>query len=165
MGLEIDYADDELILMTTNAPQGFLTERIDSFKRQSFIQYSKEKHQRRSEFCGFIIQTRPVHNVKEVDKPIVDPRTSRLGSVISLLEQVFYLCKKRLMENSKEKDEQFWVKPEESELIAGMYKSIANGNFIDLINYAAMTIGKDDMDKAIDKIIKIHKDTTTEKRK
>jgi hypothetical protein len=156
LGLELDYADDELIIMQTDSPQGFLSERIDNFKRQAFLAYSRSKHKRRSDFCGFIIQTQPVYNVDRVSTPIIDPRNSRLGAIISLLEQVFYLCKKKLMENSKEKDEEYWVKPEESSLIAGMYKSIEKGDFISLINFAAMTITKDDLDKAIDKIVATH---------
>jgi len=156
LGLEIDYAEDELMILATDAPQGFLTDRIDNFKRQAFLAHSRERHQKRSEFCGFIIQTKPVYNSKEITTPIADPRTMRLGAIISMLEQVFYLCKKRLMENSKEKDEVYWEKPNEAELIAGMYKSIEKGNFIDLINFAAMTIGKDDLDKAIDKINATH---------
>jgi hypothetical protein len=156
LGLEVDYAEGDLVMMTTNAPQGFLTDRIDNFKRQAFIRYSGERHQKRAEFCGFIIQTKPVYDSAKITKPIADPRTSRLGAIISMLEQVFHLCKRRLMENSKEKDENYWEKLDEAALIAGMYKSIEKGDFISLINFAAMTIGKDDLDKAIDKIKENH---------
>jgi hypothetical protein len=152
LGLELDYGEGELILMSTDAPQGILTERIDNFKRKAFLQFSGKQHQRRLEHCGFIIQTKPIFNADKIDGPIADPRTQRLGAIIGLLEQVFHLCKRRLMENSSEKDEEYWKKIEESELIKGMYKSIEKGDFINLINFAAILISKDNLDKVISKL-------------
>lgn len=165
LGLELDYGDEGLIMISTNAPQGIVNERIDNFKRKAFLNFSAKRHQDRLDHVGFIIQTKPVFNADRVNAPIADPRTKRLGAIISLLEQVFHICKKRLMESSFEKDEEYWQKQEEAVLIKGMYKSIEKGDFINLINFAAMLISKDDLDKAIDKITTMHNPEEFKKQK
>jgi hypothetical protein len=157
IGLDLNIAADGTIyLQATNSPYGIVKSRIDHFKRTAFRSYSETKFNARQRQYGFIIQTKDMYNAEKMNDestPIAPPTSVRLGIILSLLDQVFYLCKQRVMDKSNSRDEKWWQTWSENDLIGNMYSAIMEGRFTDLINYAAMLIGVDDFKKAIEKLI------------
>lgn len=100
--------DRDLILQKTDDPEGVLIHTIDLFRLKVFNAHRNEKHQERYKKVGYIIQTKDLLRkdelAKKKDLHLTSPENLKLSKLLKCVDTAAYDIKRRLMENSKNKD-------------------------------------------------------------
>jgi hypothetical protein len=122
----------QLELLKTEDDYGVTMHTVDKFKLQVFNEFRNKKHKQRQARLGSIIQTRDLIRADKLEDDInlTPPEVLKLNMLLRCVDNVAYAAKKRLMENSKDKDKDAAEIPFKA-LYRSLEVDVANNNFID----------------------------------
>jgi len=130
----------------------------------SYFNFAKNKHSERQRFFGFIIQTSSLLGGNIIEKQISDPKSVRLKIILNALDDVFYECKKLIMQESPNKDKTTKAPLEIDELESKLFKNInilmetildipsftkTNKRCLNAINYFALLMNREKINNEI----------------
>lgn len=154
LGLNLTLNENgQLELQKTDTDYGVTLHTVDKFKLQAFNEYRNDKHRQRAMRLGCIIQTRDLIRADKLEDDInlTPPEVLKLNLLLNCVDQAAYQAKKRLMENSKDKDVDAGHIP-----FKAMYRSlevdVANGNFIDAVAKSVLMNYESTIKEEIEKI-------------
>lgn len=97
-----------LDLQKTDNPEGVIAHTVDTFRLKVFNDYRNEKHRKRQEMAGFVIQTRDLIRKDKLTKDkelyLSSPENLKLKKLLSCVDKAAHKMKRSLMENSTAKD-------------------------------------------------------------
>jgi hypothetical protein len=97
-----------LDLQKTDDPEGIIAHTVDTFRLKVFNDYRNEKHRKRQQMAGFVIQTRDLIRkdqlIKDKDLHLSSPENLKLKKLLSCIDDAAYKMKCNLMKNSTVKD-------------------------------------------------------------
>lgn len=157
LGLNLILKPDlTLDLQKADNDYGIAVHTIDKFKLGAFNAYRMKRHERRQQRLGFIIQTQDFirgNKFEEEDINLASPESLKLNTLLRCIDNIAYRAKRRLMENSHDKD-----KDAQSINYRALYHSlevdIANSNYVDAIAKSAILLFESEIDDKIEKIKK-----------
>jgi hypothetical protein len=163
LGLELTLGENGYLgIEMTDEPQGMLLDRVDQFLINAFRDFIKSKHQQRQEHCGFIIQTKDMYRSENIDskKPLAQKESVKLRLLLTNLDKIVFECKKKLMGESAKKDAspKGFSRMHKHKLIGKLESNMLTGDYVDVINFAAMLASIDDLNKEIKRIKDTHLD-------
>lgn len=158
IGLNLKLEKDfSLALEISNTEFGVILHTVDKFKLKAFNEYRFDKHKKRHENTGFIIQTQDMIRSDKLETSVVDPSTLKLKTLLTELDNFTFEIKKALMTASKEKDSNLNYLDEE-ELLYNAHSHLQKGNTIHAAAYLMMAEKMNNINKRLSEIKKIKDD-------
>jgi hypothetical protein len=117
-------------LERTNEKHGCIFDTINKFSIKSFMRFAQEKHKKRQELAGFIIQTRDMLRNERLEVPVTPVSSLKLQTLLKELDNFTFQIKRRLMERSKDLDNMLFDFSKE-DLNYYMFEDLQKGNRID----------------------------------
>lgn len=136
MNLKLE-SDLTLSLESTDDEKGIILHTVDKFKTQIFNQFRINKHTKRQQKTGFIIQTKDMIRSDKLETSVVPPNTLKLNLLLTELDNFAFEIKKSIMTASKEKDENLNDFNEE-DLVYNIHMKVQKGNLIHAAAYSMM---------------------------
>lgn len=131
LGLNLKLEKDlTIILERTNKDYGCILDTINKFSIKSFMKFAQEKHKKRQELTGFVIQTRDMLRNERLEVPVTPIATLKLQTLLKELDNFTFQIKRRLMEKSKDYDNDL-LNLNEEDLHYFMFEDLQKGNRID----------------------------------
>jgi hypothetical protein len=129
--------DLTIALETTSEKHGCILDTINKFSIKAFMRFAQEKHKKRQQLAGFIIQTRDMLRNEKLEVPVTPIATLKLETLLKELDNFTFQIKRRLMERSKDLDN-LLSDFDEEDLNYYMFEDLQKGNRIDAAARAMM---------------------------
>jgi len=124
--------DLTIALEGTSDKQGFIFDTINTLALRVFIQFAQEKHSKRHELAGFIIQTKDMLRKDKLEVPVTPINALKLQTLLKELDNFTFEIKRRLMEKSKDLDNDL-NDFDEDDLYYLAFEDLQKGNTIDAV--------------------------------
>ena len=158
LGLNFKLKKDlTIVLEQTNEDHGYILDTINKFALRSFMKYAQEKHKSRQQLAGFIIQTRDMLRNEKLEVSVTPVSTLKLQTLLKELDIFTFEIKKRLMEKSKDYDNNL-LNLNEEDINYFMFEDLQRGNKIDGAARAMMLDRIEPINARMAELRKIKKD-------
>ena len=147
----------DLVLEQSEKDIGVVLHTVDKFKLKAFAEYRNERHKKRHENTGFIIQTQDMIRSDKLETSVVNPSTLKLKTILTELDNFTFEIKKEIMAASKEKDGNLSDLDKE-ELTYNIQMHLQKGNIIHAAAYSMMAERINEINKRLSEIRKIKSD-------
>ena len=133
LGLNLKLEKDLTIaLEETSDKHGFISDTVNTLALKTFMQFAQEKHRKRHEIAGFIIQTKDMLRSNKLEVPVTSINTLKLQTLLKELDNFTYEIKRRFMEKSKDYDNDL-NDYDEDNLYHLAFEDLQKGNIIDAV--------------------------------
>jgi hypothetical protein len=110
IGLQMNIIDNQIQMLKTDDPKGFLIERINKFHIDAFRKYSKQRHDQRGTLLGFLIQYHDLYRAATLAVGVglsILPSQSKINAIFKVLNLFGYLMSQKVMKHHKALDNNF----------------------------------------------------------